>query len=117
MLQLFGAVVADTPDSLLHGQDDPSCMVDQLFCQTRDEFYADWYIYRPGDGCDVIEDEAGINMLWLQKIYWHEIALNPTRHGKVQVSYQGQPIIRMKGIEFIRTENGCFSLDYCLQAM
>ncbi|MEO1401951.1 MAG: hypothetical protein AAFV72_11975 [Cyanobacteria bacterium J06635_1] len=70
------------------------------------------YFYHPGDGCDVIDNSA--DLLWLEQIHLDEITVNPTRNGKVQVSYQGQPILRMRGVELIRTEEGCFSLDYWL---
>ncbi|MEO0540241.1 MAG: hypothetical protein AAFZ80_05165 [Cyanobacteria bacterium P01_A01_bin.105] len=74
----------------------------------------DCYVYQPGDSCDVIDE--GYDLLWLQKIRLTEISVSATRHGKVQVSYNGQPIIRMRGIGLIRTEDGCFSLDHWLAA-
>ncbi|NEP19716.1 MAG: hypothetical protein F6J97_22975 [Leptolyngbya sp. SIO4C1] len=70
------------------------------------------YFYHPGDSCDVID--SNVDMLWLERIHLEEITVSPTRNGKVQVSYQGQPILRMKGVELIRTEEGCFSLNYWL---
>ena len=74
----------------------------------------DCYVYQPGDGCDVIDE--GYDLLWLQQIRLKEISVNATRNGKVQVCYQGQPIIRMRGVDLIRTEDGCFSLDHWLVA-
>jgi hypothetical protein len=74
------------------------------------------YIYQPGDICTVIDDYEGFNLLWLRQIQPNEISLRLTRNGKIQVSYQGQPVIRMRGIDLIRTENGCYSLDYWLNA-
>lgn len=74
----------------------------------------DCYVYQPGDGCDVIDE--GYDLLWLQRIHQQEVSVNETRNGKFQVSYQGQPIIRMRGIDLIRTDDGCFSLDHWLAA-
>ncbi|MEL6327867.1 MAG: hypothetical protein AAFQ61_13305 [Cyanobacteria bacterium J06626_23] len=80
-----------------------------------DDRAEDCYVYQPGDGCDVIDN--GYDLLWLQQIRMKEIAVSATRHGKVQVSYRGQPIIRMRGVDLIRTDDGCFSLDHWLAAV
>ncbi|MEO1590558.1 MAG: hypothetical protein AAFU71_04610 [Cyanobacteria bacterium J06632_22] len=74
----------------------------------------DCYVYQPGDSCDVIDE--GYDLLWLQKISQQDVSVSQTCHGKFQVSYQGQPIIRMRGVDLIRTEDGCFSLDHWLLA-
>lgn len=73
---------------------------------------SDCYVYQPGDSCDVIDE--GYDLLWLQRIRQQEISVSATRNGKFQVCYQGQPIIRMRGVDLIRTDDGCFSLDHWL---
>lgn len=107
----------NNPDNLFekYGKDvlNDACFDDTA--TSSQESYG-YYVYKPGDGCDVIEDQDGINLLWLRQIEPSEISLNHTRNGKVQVSYNNQPIIRMRGVELIRTENGCYSLDYWLNA-
>ena len=70
------------------------------------------YVYQPGDVCNVLEE--GYDLLWLRQIRLQDISVVPTRNGKVQVSYQGKPIIRMRGVDLIRTEDGCYSLDHWL---
>ncbi len=72
------------------------------------------YVYSPGDSCNVINASDGINLLWLRHIQATEVSLRPTCHGKVQVHYKNEPILRMAGIHSIRTDDGCFNLDHWL---
>lgn len=72
------------------------------------------YVYAPGDSCNVISAQDGIHLLWLHHIQANEVSVHPTRNGKVQVHYRKTPILRMVGVNLIRTEDGCFSVDHWL---
>lgn len=75
---------------------------------------ANTYVYAPGDSCNVIRAQDGIHLLWLHHIQTNEVSVHPTCHGKVQVHYKKKPILRMVGVNLIRTEDGCFSVDHWL---
>ncbi|MEO0867090.1 MAG: hypothetical protein AAFY17_01345 [Cyanobacteria bacterium J06642_11] len=72
------------------------------------------YVYTPGDSCNVINASDGINLLWLRHIQATEVSLRATRHGKLQVHYRNEPILRMVGVQTICTDDGCFRIDHLL---
>lgn len=72
------------------------------------------YVYAPGDSCNVINAQDGIHLLWLRHIRVGEVSLQPTCHGKIQVSYKQEPILRMVGVNVICTDDGCFNLAHWL---
>ncbi|MBD2100536.1 hypothetical protein H6F94_06575 [Leptolyngbya sp. FACHB-261] len=69
---------------------------------------SDLYVYAPGDGTDVIENEAGPDVLRLQGILSHEVTIKPATGGRLLVFHAGKLIVKMQGIKHIWTEDGCF---------
>jgi len=74
----------------------------------------DFYIYRPGDGVDRIDDVGGLDTLILKEIYRKDIALVPIENNYVAVFWRGELIVRMRGVDFVQTEDGCFALSQLL---
>lgn len=76
----------------------------------------DLYVYCPRDGFDIIEDESGIDVLHLQGIFSDDVEVNFVIGGWLCVYYRGQPIVKMRGLEYIQTEDGRFSVVRWLMA-
>jgi hypothetical protein len=71
----------------------------------------DFYIYQPGDGYDRIEDEGGTDTLILKQIWRQEVTVKLREDGFHIVSYKDKPIVEMRGVDYIQTEDGCWSID------
>ncbi|MEE3717450.1 hypothetical protein V2H45_11870 [Tumidithrix elongata RA019] len=71
----------------------------------------DFYIYHPGDGYDRIEDEEGTDTLILKEIWRNEVTLKLREDGFHIVFYKGEPIVEMRGVDYVQTEDGCWSVE------
>ncbi|MBD1832728.1 hypothetical protein H6F61_08450 [Cyanobacteria bacterium FACHB-472] len=101
--RLFGG---DGDDTLIGGKNS-----DRLFGGRGNDIY----VYSPGDGFDTIEDESGTDILRLKHILSNEVSVDFAIGGWLCVSYRDQPIVKMRGVEFIHTEDGCFTVAQWLK--
>ncbi|GEM_PF-268833 len=75
----------------------------------------DLYVYAPGDGVDIIEDEGGTDVLKLVQILSHEVELKPHEADQLWVFYKGDLIVKMRGVEYVETEDGRFPVEHWLE--
>jgi hypothetical protein len=71
----------------------------------------DFYVYQLGEGYIRIEDEAGTDTVILKQIWRNEVTLKLRDDGFHIVLHNGEPIVEMRGIEYIQTEDGCWSVE------
>jgi len=72
----------------------------------------DLYIYRAGEPKKVIDDgDGGVNILVLKEIYDSELSVKKRADGFHVVYYEGEPIVEMRGIGYLQTENGCAPIE------
>jgi hypothetical protein len=71
----------------------------------------DIFVYCPGDGLLRIEDNAGVNVLVLKQIHRDQIRVQIRTDGFLVVIYQRQPIVEMRGIDYIQTDQGVFPVE------
>ncbi|HAN46457.1 MAG TPA: hypothetical protein DCQ32_07890 [Cyanobacteria bacterium UBA8156] len=72
----------------------------------------DLYVYRAGEPKKVIDDgDGGVNILVLKEIYDSELSVKKRADGFHVVYYEGEPIVEMRGIGYLQTENGCAPIE------
>ncbi|MGQ9865561.1 MAG: hypothetical protein ACUVSQ_04645 [Pseudanabaenaceae cyanobacterium] len=72
----------------------------------------DLYVYRVGEPKKVIDGgDGGVNILVLKEIYDSELSVKKRADGFHVVYYEGEPIVEMRGIGYLQTENGCAPLE------
>lgn len=71
-------------------------------------------LYVPGDNFKVIDRELGINTLRLKQIFSREVAVTFLADNWLSIAYRGEPIVKMRGVESIQTDDGCFSIFHWL---
>ncbi|NJK59299.1 MAG: hypothetical protein HC918_02205 [Oscillatoriales cyanobacterium SM2_1_8] len=72
----------------------------------------DLYVYRAGEPKKLIDDgDGGVNILVLKEIYDSELSVKKRADGFHVVYYEGEPIVEMRGIGYLQTENGCAPIE------
>ncbi len=72
----------------------------------------DLHVYRAGEPKKVIDDgDGGVNILVLKEIYDSELSVKKRADGFHVVYYEGEPIVEMRGIGYLQTENGCAPIE------
>ncbi len=72
----------------------------------------DLYVYRAGEPKKTIDDgDGGVNILVLKDIYDSELSVKKRADGFHVVYYEGEPIVEMRGIGYLQTENGCAPIE------
>jgi hypothetical protein len=69
------------------------------------------YTYQPGDEYKKIDNKSDVKILVLKQIYDSELSVKKRGEGLLVVFYEGEPIVEMRGIEFIQTENGVSPIE------
>ncbi len=64
------------------------------------------YTYQPGDAYKQIDNKSEVKILVLKQIYDSELSVKKRGEGLLVVFYEGEPVVEMRGIDFIQTENG-----------
>lgn len=92
---LFAAIEADTSDTT----------------EFKTTSKAILYTYQPGDAYKQIDNKSDVKILVLKQIYDSELSVKKRGEGLLVVFYEGEPIVEMRGIEFIQTENGVSPIE------
>ncbi|MDX1978543.1 MAG: hypothetical protein SFT94_12795 [Pseudanabaenaceae cyanobacterium bins.68] len=69
------------------------------------------HTYKPGDPYLKINNQSPIKILVLKQIYDSELSVKKKGDDLKVVYYEGEPIVEMRGIDFIQTENGVAPLE------
>ncbi len=73
----------------------------------------DLYVYRAGEPKKVIDNgDGGVNILVLKEIYDSELSVKKRADGFHVVYYEGEPVVEMRGIGYLQTENGCAPIEH-----
>jgi hypothetical protein len=96
-------------------QDDaPKEVLDNLFDEGNESegvAQTTLHTYQPGDPYKQIDNQSDLKVLVLKQIYDSELSVKKRAEGLLVVFYEGEPIVEMRGIDFIQTENGVSPIE------